>query len=92
MLKAFYAQYSEATELLVYDRNRLVHKVFSTEGVRQGDFAARAFALTVQSLLQNVRCRRQVSLGNLGCLGAGMDGNGTQGQEISETLLQSRKP
>ena len=53
MLKAFYAQYAEPTELLVYDRNRLVHKVLSTEGVRQGDpFAALAFALTVQSLYE----------------------------------------
>jgi hypothetical protein len=53
MLKTFYAQYAEPTELLVYDRNRLVHKVLSTEGVRQGDpFAALAFALTVQQLYE----------------------------------------
>jgi hypothetical protein len=53
MLKPFYAQYAEPTELLVYDRNRLAHKILSTEGVRQGDpFAALAFALTVQSLYE----------------------------------------
>jgi hypothetical protein len=41
MLKAFYTQYAEPNELLVYDRNRLAHKVLSTEGVRQGDPFAR---------------------------------------------------
>jgi hypothetical protein len=51
MLKPFYAQYADPTELLVYDRNQLVHKILSTEGVRQGDpFAALAFALSVQPL------------------------------------------
>jgi hypothetical protein len=29
MLKAFYVQYTEPSELLVYDRNRLVHKILS---------------------------------------------------------------
>lgn len=53
MLKPFYAQYAEPTELLVYDRNRLVHKLLSSEGVRQGDpFAAFVFALTVQPLYE----------------------------------------
>jgi hypothetical protein len=53
MLKAFYAQYAEPSELLVYDRNRLVHKILSQRGVRQGDpFAALAFALAVQPLYE----------------------------------------
>ena len=53
LLKPFFAQYAEPTELLVYDRNRLVQKALSTQGVRQGDpFAALAFALTVQPLYE----------------------------------------
>jgi len=53
MLKPFYAQYAEPTELLVYDGSRLVHKLTSSEGVRQGDpFAALGFALTVQPLCE----------------------------------------
>lgn len=53
ILKAFHWQYSDASPLLVYERDRLFAELHSSDGVRQGcPFAAFAFALTVQPLYE----------------------------------------
>ena len=64
VLKPFYSLYSEASPLLVYDGDRLVHEVSSQEGGRQGDLliAELAFPLTVQPLYEAALAAAQPGL------------------------------